>query len=685
MHPHFANIARRSVAIRLKPFRRCALAALAVAALCWPDIGQAQTLAVHVQGNQLVNQNGAIVHLRGVDYDGTELACVGGGGGNGNGYAVFQGPSDANAITALQSWHVNAVRLPLNEDCWLGINLPGSDSNYYGSAYQGAVETFVQALNNVGIYVILDLHWNAPGTNVANAQQPMIDQEHGPAFWSSVAGAFKNYPAVIFDLYNEPHDISWDCWLNGCTVSNSYGSWPTDGMADLVSRVRNAGATQPIMLGGLSYASDLSQWSANKPTDTLNPPQLVASYHSYCGPPGTSTVAACQGYISGIESSQWPVVQTVANSTPVVTGEFGEYDCATTYVPSYMAFADTYGISYVGWSWNNFDCASDPALITNTTGTNQDYYNATPTPYGMGLHDRLAALYRFHDTHDFSNDGMSDIFWRNTSGTPAVWLMNGGTVSQSAGFGAVPSSFSVIGQHDFDGDGKADVLWRDSSGNVSMWFMNGTAVASAAAVGNLTSNWTLDGTGDLNGDGKGDLLWRDSTTGTVAVWFMNGAAVTSTAVFGALPSTWTIVGDANGSILWRDSAGDIALWGVQKGQVTSSSGLGNVTSNFVVQGIGDFNGDGYPDILWRDTNTGVLSIWFTNGAQVTSAGVVGTLPSIWSVAQVGDYNGDGSSDILLLDSSGDLAMWLMSGATVSSSVGVSNVGPTWQVQNVNAN
>jgi hypothetical protein len=104
-----------------------------------------------------------------------------------------------------------------------------------------------------------------------------------------------------------------------------------------------------------------------------------------------------------------------------------------------------------------------------------------------------------------------------------------------------------------------------------------------------------------------------------------------------------------------------------------------------VQGVGDFNGDGKIDILWRDTNTGALSIWFTNGTAVTSGALVSTLPSKWSVAQVGDYNGDGNCDILLLDNSGNLAMWLMSGATLSSSVGVTNVGTTWQVQNVNAN
>ena len=288
-------------------------------------------------------------------------------------------------------------------------------------------------------------------------------------------------------------------------------------------------------------------------------------------------------------------------------------------------------------------------------------------------------------SHDYNGDGYSDILWRDTSGDLAVWLMNGGTVSQSADLGSVTASFSIIGQHDFNGLSDADILWRDTSGNIALWFMTGTAVSSATALGNVPTNWAVYGTGDLNGDGVGDLLWRDANTGTVVAWFMNGAAVASTASFGAVPGTWTILGDADGTILWRDSAGDIALWGVQNGQVTSANGLGTVTSNFVVQGVGDFNGDGFLDILWRDTNTGTLSIWFTNGTQVTSAASVGTLPSNWNVAQIGDYNGDGNSDILLLDSAGDLAVWLMHGATVSSSLAVSNVGSTWQVQNSNAN
>jgi hypothetical protein len=180
-------------------------------------------------------------------------------------------------------------------------------------------------------------------------------------------------------------------------------------------------------------------------------------------------------------------------------------------------------------------------------------------------------------------------------------------------------------------------------------------------------------------------LWRDANTGNAAVWFMSGATVVSSANFAVLPSTWTIVGEAKSSILLRDTAGDVALWLVQNGQVTAATALGTAPANFAVRGVGDFDGDGNVDILWQDTNTGILSMWFTNGTAAPSSSVVGGLGTTWRVAQVGDYNGDGHSDILLLDTSGNLAVWLMSGATVSTGVGIANVGTAWQVQNLNAN
>jgi hypothetical protein len=637
----------------------------------------AAPLALHVQGNHLVDASGNFLRLHGVNRSGSEYMCVGG-------YSVFDGPVDTAAIAAIAAWHVNAVRVPLNEDCWLGINLP-ADNPYIGSAYQQAIVAFVQELNNAGLYVILDLHWNAPGTNIANQQQPMADLDHGPAFWSSVAATFKDFPGVIFDLYNEPFVSSWQCWRDGCTVSNSSGTWSTAGMTQLVAAVRAAGATQPVMLGGLQYASDLSQWLAFEPVDpAAGPPQLVASYHSYCGPPGTNTVAACQAELNSVESN-WPVVLALAGSVPVVTGEFGEYDCATTYVAPYMAFADANGISYLGWAWNTYGCGTFPALITDYTGT--------PTAYGIGLKSHLGLLSSTHDTHDYNGDGKSDIAWRDTSGNAAVWLMNGATILLSASVGAAdPNVWSIVGQRDFDGDGKADWLWHDTSGNVAIWFLDGGQITQSAAIGNASpAVWHIVGTGDFNGDGKGDILWQDKS-GNVAMWLMKGAQIMQSAGVGAADSNvWSIAGtgdfngDGNSDILWHDSSGNVAMWLLNGPQIIQSAAVGNASpSVWTIVGTGDFNGDSKSDILWRDTN-GNVAMWLMNGPRVLQSAGIGWAPANWTIIETGDFNGDGTSDILWHDGSGNVAIWFMNGPQVIQSAVVGNASPSvWTMQSVNA-
>jgi uncharacterized membrane protein len=290
------------------------------------------------------------------------------------------------------------------------------------------------------------------------------------------------------------------------------------------------------------------------------------------------------------------------------------------------------------------------------------------------------------NTHDFNHDGMSDLLWRDTSGNTAVWLMNGGSVTSSAGLGQLPpATWSIIGQRDFNGDGNADILWRDASGNVSMWFMNGTQVTSSAVVASVPTNWTVYGTGDLNSDGKGDLLWRDSTTGNLSAWHMNGNQVVSQALVGSVPTNWTIARtDAHGDIFWRDNSGNLAMWQIHGTQVVASAGYGIVPLNWSIAGVGDFNGDGNIDILWRDSNSGAVSIWFLKGTQVSSTAGLGTVPTTFAVAQTGDYNGDGMSDIVWMDGAGNTSIWFMNGSTIASTAGLGNVGTTWQVQALNA-
>src|SRR5262249_40527025 len=71
---------------------------------------------LHVVGNHIENADGATVLLRGVNRLGTEYQCV-------HNVGLFDGPSTQASVAAIASWKgVNAVRVPLNEACWLAIN-----------------------------------------------------------------------------------------------------------------------------------------------------------------------------------------------------------------------------------------------------------------------------------------------------------------------------------------------------------------------------------------------------------------------------------------------------------------------------------------------------------------------------------------------------------------------------------
>jgi len=70
------------------------------------------------------------------------------------------------------------------------------------------------------------------------------------------------------------------------------------------------------------------------------------------------------------------------------------------------------------------------------------------------------------------------------------------------------------------------------------------------------------------------------------------------------------------------------------------NGGGSVTyisSDWNIAGIGDFNGDGDADILWRNSTTGEVYIWLMNGTTLTSSGSLGYVSSDWSVQGVGDF------------------------------------------------
>ncbi|MDQ2812730.1 MAG: cellulase family glycosylhydrolase [Actinomycetota bacterium] len=334
---------------------------------------------LHVSGNKLLTASGQQVILRGIDRSGTEYACVQGSG-------IFDGEVDQAAITAMKSWGINAVRVPLNEACWNGESYV--NPAYAGANYQNAIKSWVSLLISNGLDVILDLHWTdgaytGPSAGCSSAQaicqKPMPDAAQAIPFWSSVAKVFGGNDAVIFDLFNEPYASradnnnsaeGWQCWATGSPCTGI--SYPVAGMQQMINAVRGAGANNVIMLGGEEYSNDLTGWLQYRPTDPAN--NLAASWHSY-------NFNACSS-----QSCWTSQIAPVIASVPVIASEIGENDCSGSYINPLTSWLDSQNTSYLAWAWNaDFNCSSGPGLVT-------DYVPGTPTNYGAAYKAHLASL-----------------------------------------------------------------------------------------------------------------------------------------------------------------------------------------------------------------------------------------------------------------------------------------------------
>ena len=321
---------------------------------------------VSVRGNALVNAAGQPVQLLGVNRSGTEYACI-------QGWGIFDGPNDAASVRAIAAWRTNAVRVPLNEDCWLAIN--GAPAAYSGSAYRQAITSYVNLLNQNGLYAILELHWTAPGTQKATGQQPTLDRDHSVTFWSQVAATFKGNDAVLLEPHNEPYPdnnrdtvAAWQCWRDGGTCPGQ--TFQAAGMQEVVTAIRATGATNVILLSGVQYANALSRWLTYAPTDPLN--NLAASWHVY----NFNVCAAVTCWNT--------TVAPLAAQVPVVATEIGTDNCSASFMNSLMDWLDARNSGYLAWTWDDWGTAcADIALIVDYTGT--------PTTYGQVYKAHLAA------------------------------------------------------------------------------------------------------------------------------------------------------------------------------------------------------------------------------------------------------------------------------------------------------
>jgi hypothetical protein len=180
---------------------------------------------------------------------------------------------------------------------------------------------------------------------------------------------------------------------------------------------------------------------------------------------------------------------------------------------------------------------------------------------------------------------------------------------------------------DFNTDGRPDLVWRhDATNRYMLWTMNGTQKSGAAWISpDPGPGWRVVGSDDFNRDNKTDLVLHNSTTGEVQFWTMTGAT--------RLGSPVPLTGATPLPLEWKVSA------------------------------TGDFNGDGWPDLVWRNAQTQKIRVWTMTGAAKTGEIVPSPDQAAdpnWEIVAALDYNGDGKRDLLWYNwSSGKIVLWTM--------------------------
>ena len=179
---------------------------------------------------------------------------------------------------------------------------------------------------------------------------------------------------------------------------------------------------------------------------------------------------------------------------------------------------------------------------------------------------------------------------------------------------------------------------------------------NAAAFDN---DWTIAGTGQMGGNGLAGLVWENQNSNLVEIQLLNGTSSIGGGVISGSPfdANWraAAVGDFNGDgmadIVYRRTSD--GLTEIQFLNGTAAIGGGAIANNpfdksWTIVAAADFNGDSRSDLVWQHQSDGLVEIQLLDGINPIGGGLIVNNPfgSGWLVAGAGDFNGDGKSDLV---------------------------------------
>jgi murein DD-endopeptidase MepM/ murein hydrolase activator NlpD len=196
-------------------------------------------------------------------------------------------------------------------------------------------------------------------------------------------------------------------------------------------------------------------------------------------------------------------------------------------------------------------------------------------------------------------------------------------------------------------------------------------------------NMTLKPPYDFSGSGTSGVLFTN-TNGQIALWTVQNGVATSSSGLGTLNGGWslTAAGDFNGDgttdLLFRHSGGTIAEWQMHNGQAVAAKAVGSTTTDWTIIGTGDLNADGTDDIVFRNTN-GAIAQWQVQSGQATAASIVGTTTNDWTLVAIGHLNSSADNQMLFINSDGAVADWDVVNGQATAAHAIGQTSSYWSV------
>ena len=358
-----------------KFFRRwlCILAGFTASAVALTGLSAAP-LPLHVAGNQLLDSAGHAPRLRGVNCASMEWSSDGDG-------RILQ-----TVEVAVMDWHANLIRLPLSQDRWFGKAPEQTDG---GAGYRALVRQLVDVCSTNNAYIILDLHWSDAGAWGKNIGQHNLPDTNSITFWKDLAPVYKDNPAVLFDLYNEPAHVKWDQWFQGGPMTetiphtNTTLSYVSVGLPALLNVIRSTGARNVVVAGGINWAYQVDGLLAGRELSDPAGNGVVYAVHPY--------PHEYQG-IGRETIAQWTArMEPFARKLPIMVTEFGSMESMWRFPKSWNYNDEKWNREMLGvleahhWNWAawDFHATAWPCLISD--------WNYTPTPhFGVWVKQALA-------------------------------------------------------------------------------------------------------------------------------------------------------------------------------------------------------------------------------------------------------------------------------------------------------